>query len=478
MLLRIARYLVSFSTVLAITLLSARIGLNTTTVALSLLLVVLAAATLSGLTLAIATSLTAVLAFNFFLLPPVGTFTVEEPQNWVALAAFLITAATASQLSSRAQRRTAEAQERRLETERLYELGRAILLNERFDRTLEQTAIDVARVFDLEEVAFYDVETQLTFRAGTGTLIADSELEGVLSTGMSKRLGGLSVTPVRLGGEPIGSIGLQGKSPMTDTVVEAIANLAAISVERARAIERATMAEASKKNEELRAAMLDALAHDLKTPLTAIKASITALLWTPPRSPEGNRELLDIIYEETERLNQTVSETVQMARIDAGKLMLERQPQTVAGLIENALADVRPHEVAARIVVRLPQALPNIDIDSDLMRQVLKQLIDNAAKYSPPSVPIEVSAEAEGDSVIISVNDHGRGVNPDEQSRIFEKFYRGRHSSRTTEGTGMGLSIAKGIVEAHGGKIWVKSNQWGGANFSVRLRTADVPAKA
>ena len=478
MLLRIARYFLSFSTVLAIILVSERIGLNTTTVALSLLLVVLAAATLWGLALAIATSLTAVMAFNFFLLPPVGTFTVEDPQNWVALAAFLITAATASQLSSRAQRRTAEAQERRLETERLYELGRAILLNEQFDRTLEQTAIDIARVFDLEEVAFYDAETQSTFRAGTGALIPDSELEGVLTTGTMKRASGLSVTPVRLGGNPIGSLGLQGKAPMTDTVVEAIANLAAISLERARAIERATMAEASKKNEELRAAMLDALAHDLKTPLTAIKASITTLLWAPPRSGEGNRELLDIIYEETERLNQTVSETVQMARIDAGKLMLERRPQTVAELIEDSLADVRPQEVAARIVVRLPAALPNIDIDTDLMRQVLKQLIDNAAKYSPPGATIEVAAESEGDSVVVCVNDRGPGVNPDEQYRIFEKFYRGRHNSRTTEGTGMGLSIAKGIVEAHGGKIWVKANQWGGAGFCVRLRTADPQAKA
>ena len=478
MLLRVARYLVSFSTVLAIVLASRWIGLNTTTVALSLLLVVLAAATLWGLTLATATSLAAVLAFNFFLLEPVGTFTVEDPQNWVALVAFLITAVTASQLSSRAQRRTAEAQARRLETERLYELGRAILLNESFDRTLERTAIDVGRVFDLDEVAFYDAETQSTFRAGAAILIPDSELAGVLTTGTMKQEDGLSVTPVRLGGKPIGSLGLQGKSPMTDTVVEAIANLAAISLERARAIERATMAEASKRNEELRAAMLDALAHDLKTPLTAIKASITTLISAPPRSREGNRELLDIIYEETERLDRTVSETVQMARIDAGKLMLERRPQTVAALIEDSLAEIRPADVAGRIVVRLPEALPNIDIDADLMRQVLKQLIDNAAKYSPADAPIEVSAESEDDSVIISVDDHGPGVNPDEQYRIFEKFYRGRHSSRTTEGTGMGLSIAKGIVEAHGGKVWVKSNQWGGAGFCVRVRTADGQAKA
>jgi len=476
--LRVARYLLSISTVLAIILLSRWLGLNTTTVALSLLLVVLAAATLWGLALAIATSVAAVLAFNFFLIPPVGTLTVEDPQNWVALAAFLITAATASQLSSRAQRRAAEAQARSLETERLYELGRAILLNERVDRTLEQTAIDVARVFELEEVAFYDAETKSTFRAGAAPLIAESDLASVLVTGVGVQTDARSITPVRLGGKPIGCLGLQGKAPMTETVVEAIANLAAISIERARAMERAATAEASKKSEELRAAMLDGLAHDLKTPLTAIKASITTLIWAPPRSPEGNRELLDIIHEETERLNQTVSETVQMARIDAGKLMLERQPRTVTALIEDSLADVRPAEIASRIVIHVPEALPSIDIDADLMRQVLKQLIDNAAKYSPPGAPIEVSAEADGDSVIVSVDDHGAGVNPEEQYRIFEKFYRGQHSSRTTEGTGMGLSIAKGIVEAHGGKIWVKSNQWGGAGFCIRLRMADVKAKA
>ncbi|MEO8129396.1 MAG: ATP-binding protein [Bryobacteraceae bacterium] len=478
MLVRVARYFLSISTALAIILLSRWLKLNTTTVALSLLMVVLATATFWGLALAIALSVTAVLAFNFFLIPPVGTFTVEDPQNWVALVAFLVTAATASQLSARAQRRAAEAQERSLETERLYELGRAILLNERFDRTLEQTAIDVARVFDLGEVAFYDAETKSTFRTGTSSLIPESELATALDTGTGIYSNGRSVTPVRLGGKPIGSLGLQGLSPMTETIVEAIANLAAISIERARAMERATAAEASKRSEELRAAMLDALAHDLKTPLTAIKASITALIWAPPRSAAGTRELLDIIHEETERLNQTVSETVQMARIDAGKLVLERHPHKIRDLIEDSLADVRPADIVSRVVIRIPHDLPDIDIDTDLMRQVLKQLIDNAAKYSPPAAPIEISAEAEGDSVIISVDDRGPGVNPDEQYKIFEKLYRGRHSSRTTEGTGMGLSIAKGIVEAHGGKIWVKSNQWGGAEFCIRLRTSDVQARA
>ncbi len=438
MLLRVARYLVSFATVFAIIVVSPWLGINSTTVALVFLLVVLGAATLWGLAVAIATSVIAVLAFNFFFLPPVGTFTIADPQNWVALAAFLITATTASQLSSRAQRRAAEAHERRLETERLYELGRTILLYERFDRTLEQTAIDIARVFGLDEVAFYDAETKSAFRVGTGLLIPESELAAVLINGFVKPSGTTSITAVSLGGKPIGSLGLHGKTPMNETVVDAIANLAAISLERARAIERATMAEASKRNEELRAAMLDGLAHDLKTPLTAIKASITTLISAPPKSRERNQELLAIIDEETERLDRTVSEAVQMARIDAGKLTLERRPVRVADLIEASIADIRPTEIAARVAVHLPDLLSKIDIDTDLIRQVLKQLIDNAAKYSPANELIEISAKEEKDWMIISVNDHGAGVNPEEQFKIFEKFYRGRHASRTSEGTGMG----------------------------------------
>jgi two-component system sensor histidine kinase KdpD len=469
---RVIQYAAAVAAVSVVVIVERHFGLNATTVALSLLLVVLAAATLWGLAVAIATSVVAVLSLNFFFLPPVGTFTIEDPQNWIALATFLITAATASQLSARAQYRAAEAQERSLETERLYDLGRAILLNEQFDRTLERIALDIARIFELDEVAFYNAENQTTHRTGSGTSIPEEELKRVLEADAVKRVDEIAVTPVRLGGKPIGSLGLKGRTATSDTVVEAIANLAAISVERARAIERATMAEASRRNEELRAAMLDALAHDLKTPLTAIKASITTLISSPPRTREASQELLSIIHEETDRLNNTVSEAVQMARIDAGKVSLERKHQSVEDLVSQCVAEVRQAEVAARIDTRIPASLPGLDIDADLIRQVVKQLIDNAAKYSIPSGRIEISATEETDSIVLSVADHGPGVSADEQFSIFEKFYRGRHGSKTMEGTGMGLSIAKGIVEAHGGKIWVESNQWGGATFSFRLRKA------
>jgi two-component system sensor histidine kinase KdpD len=196
------------------------------------------------------------------------------------------------------------------------------------------------------------------------------------------------------------------------------------------------------------------------------------LISSPPRTREGSQELLSIIHEETDRLNSTVSEAVQMARIDAGKVSLERKHQSVEDLVNLCVAEVRQAEVAARIDTHIPASLLMLDIDSDLIRQVVKQLIDNAAKYSILSGRIEISATEETDSIVLSVADHGPGVNADEQFSIFEKFYRGRHGSKTMEGTGMGLSIAKGIVEAHGGKIWVESNQWGGATFSFRLRKA------
>ncbi|HUS07074.1 MAG TPA: DUF4118 domain-containing protein [Bryobacteraceae bacterium] len=476
MVVRITRYLAALAVVIVITAATRHFGLNSTTVALLFLLIVLAAATFWGLGVAIAASLAALLAFNYFFLPPLGTFAVEDPQNWIALFAFLITAATASQLSARAQRRAAEAQQRGLETERLYELGRAILLNQQFNHVLEQTAADIARIFDIPQVAFLDSATRTVYQGGAEPF-QEPELASVMKTGNAHRDGSMAVTPVRLGGKSIGSMGLRGRTPMNETLVEAIANLAAISVERARAIERASKAEAARRGEELRATLLDALAHDLKTPLTAIKAAISSLITSPPRSSEGEQELLTIISEETDRLNQTVSEAVQMARVDAAKISLVSSRCRVAELLENSLAAIRSPDLARRIAVHVAPSLPEVEVDADLIRQVLAQLIGNAEKYSIADGCIEIAAVEEGDSVVLSVADRGPGVTLEEQSRIFEKFYRGPHS-KSVEGTGMGLCIARAIVEAHGGRIWVVTNHWGGATFLFRVRKARSAATA
>jgi two-component system sensor histidine kinase KdpD len=205
----------------------------------------------------------------------------------------------------------------------------------------------------------------------------------------------------------------------------------------------------------------------LKTPLTAIKASVTSLISGYPRTEERKEELLTIVNEETDRLHRIVSEAVQMGRIDAGKVSLQPSPHPLHEIVTDALSELKLS--ASRLQVKIPEQLPPLFVDRDLIGQAMKQLLDNADRYSPPGSPIAVSARLEADSIVVSVADSGPGVKADEQSRIFEKFYRGRHSSRFGEGTGLGLSIAKGIIEAHGGKITVSARPEGGSVFSMQL---------
>lgn len=443
------------------------ITVNATTTALSFLLAVLLVATVWGLAEAVTTSVAAVLAFNFFFLPPVGTLTIEDPQNWVALFAFLVTAITTSQLSARARQRTLEAQHSRRETEQLYELGRAILLDVSFDRVLPNAVTDIARIFTVEQAAIYDAATGSTYRHGAGD--DEAQLIEVAQSGapVHNQREKYSIAPLRLGGKPIGSMSIRGETGATLTVVEAIANLIAIALERARAIEKAATAEAARRNEELRAAMLDGLAHDLKTPLTAIKASVTSLISRYPKTEERREEMLTIVNEETDRLHRIVSEAIQMARLDAGKVSLRRGRHPLHEIVTGALADLKMSE--SRLQLDISDRLPTLFVDGELITQAIKQLLDNADRYSPPGSPIAVAARLAQDSVVVSVSDSGPGVTPGEQSRIFEKFYRGGHSSHFPTGTGMGLSIAKGIIEAHGGKISVSDGAGGGSVFTVRL---------
>jgi two-component system sensor histidine kinase KdpD len=343
-----------------------------------------------------------------------------------------------------------------------------MLLEQSFDRILPKAVTDIARIFDVEQAAIYDAAAEKTYRYGAGD--DEAQLREVAETGAAAHNfeTKYSVAPLRLGGRPNGSLSVRGETGATLTLVEAIANLIAIGLERAHAIEMAASAEAARRSEELRSAMLDGLAHDLKTPLTAIKASVTCLISGYPRTEERKEELLTIVNEETDRLHRIVSEAVQMGRIDAGKVSLQRGTHPLHEIVTDVLSDLKLS--VSRLRLDIPDGLPPLFVDGDLIGQAMKQLLDNADRYSPPGSPIVILTRLEeADSVVVSVADSGPGVKADEQSRIFEKFYRGMHSSRFREGTGMGLSIAKGIVEAHGGKITVSARPEGGSVFSMQL---------
>jgi len=459
----ILRYLASLASVcILIWVCFSVVHVNATTVALAMLLLVLAIATRWGLREAVFTSLVCVLGFNFFFLPPIGTLTIADPQNWVALAAFLASALGASKLSAQAKARTVEAMERRSEIERLYLLSRAMLMDERTE--ISTTALNPIReIFGLSRVAFYESGTGEVY----GSREAPAHTEDLLKVAVSNEPSegpAFAIVPVRVGTRVIGSLALVGRD-LTIPERDSIANLVGISYERIRAIEHAAAAEAARQGERLRTSLLDGIAHDLKTPLTAIKTCVSTLITIPPRTEEKRAELLSIIDEETDRLQRTITEAIQLARIESHKVTIERQAVPLAEKLQQAAATCANGRVP---VINIPRDLI-VEADPDLIALVVRQLVENACKYSPENTPVEISAERNNGSVTVRVMDKGPGISPWELDRIFEKFYRGTRGRGRTEGTGMGLAIAKGIIEAHGGKIWAENRPGGGAVFLFKL---------
>lgn len=447
---------------------------NATTAALAFLVAILFIAARWGLAESIVASIAAVLCLNFFFLPPIGTLTIADPQNWVALFAFLATSITASRFSTQAKRRAQDALSSQREMEWLYAFSRSILLIGPAHQVPKQLAMQIAQSFGASAVALHDRESGSTYRAGPEDFPNhDEQLRRAALQGTffrddpSKTV----ITSVRLGGQPIGSVGICGVM-LSDAVLQGLANLTAIGLERTRAQEAASKAEAARQSDELKSTLLDALAHEFKTPLTSIKAAATALLSNSVSAPDQQRELISVVDEECDRLSVLVTEAIQMARIEAGRVHLQREHYSANELIESVLDKFRPRIQGRKIDLHAPPELPLVWVDRELMEIALRQLIDNALKYSPPDSPISVSAEPRADQVVVSVRDHGPGIPEEEQSRIFEKFYRAEASRHQIPGAGLGLVIAREIIQVHGGEMSVESQLGEGSVFRFSMPRA------
>ncbi len=461
------RYAVAIGTIAVVVLLYRRLPVNPTTVALTFFLIVLGVASRWGLSIAITTAIIATLAFNYFFLPPVRTFTISDPQNWIALLAFLVSAIVASRLSERARREAENATRRRKEVERLYFLSQQLLATDNVMELVSSIPHYVQDAFGLKAAAMFlprrkelystalnhpefSLE-QLESVSGRGELVVDEERQ-------------LCFVPLRIGVRPVGSLGLEGAVLSRETM-EAVGSLVAISIERAGAIETLTRTEAARESEKLRSALLDSVTHEFRTPLTAIKLSVTSLLSPDPMGADAKQDLLTVINEETDRLNRLIGEAAEMAQLDAQQFELRRESHGVQEVIQTALKRSTKTLAHREVRVQLPESLPPIRVDLERIADVLVQLLENAAKYSPSETPITITAETKGKEVTISVADQGPGIDDLEQSLIFEKFYRGRDQRYRVQGTGMGLAIAKAIVEAHGGTIGVISQLASGSVF-------------
>ncbi len=465
------RVLVSLGGVVVVTFVAhGVIRVNATTVGFAYLLLVLIIASTWGFLEATLSSILATLVFNFFFLPPVGAFTIADPQNWVALFSFLATSLIASRLSAKAKARALEATERQKDVERLYTFSRAILLIDRAAPFPNQLIERLAEIFTLDAVVLYERRTGEFYRTGTSMF---EGIENQLRQAASPR-GSFSkaqlahvIVSVRLASEPVASMAMHG-AKMPDSVLQGIANLVAIGLERARAQDLAQQIEAARQSEQLRTALIDAMAHEFKTPLTLIRAATTSLLANLNGSAESKKEQLTIANEEAEHLKELIDNAVEMARLDTAHIDVHPEISKLQDTLQEVLASMQTEIDVRSIRVLGGERIPTTAFDRRLMKLAIKQLLDNALKYSSSETAVEIEMHEKNGILTMDITDHGEGIAVEEQTRIFERFYRSPSVKNQIPGSGLGLSIAHRIVQSHSGELTVYSEP-GQTTFRITL---------
>jgi two-component system, OmpR family, sensor histidine kinase KdpD len=406
-----------------------------------------------GLWYGIPASIASMLTFNFLFLPPLYTFTLADEENWVALAVFLVIAVVVSDLTARIRRRAAEAEQREREEALLAEVATAFLEGRSVEDELESVAQRVAQVLKADR-ARVQLGPQRDPPAG------ESPLE------------------LRVGGQRVGTLYLkEGAEPnlsIRRRFLPALASLLAVASERERLAHESVETAALRRSDTIKTAVLQAVSHDLQSPLTAIIAAVGSLRsQTLQLASEDRDALLETIDTEAARLEKLIRDLLDLSRLQAGAATPELELWTADELVAQAIDDLGPQ--GKRIRVSLPPDLPPIRVDAGQIRRALANLLDNAIKFSPPDGEVVVRATATRKDVVLRVVDHGPGLPPDQQDLVFEPFHRAGGAAR---GSGLGLAITKGFAEANGGRVWVESRPGQGCSFALALEAAPVPAVA
>jgi two-component system sensor histidine kinase KdpD len=445
------------------------IPVNATTAGFAYLLYVLVIASVWGFLEAAVSSVAATLTFNFFFFPPIGTFTIADPQNWVALFTFLATSLIASRLSTAARRRALDAIARQDDLERLYTFGRAILMIDATQPFPKQLCNKLAEAFELIAAALYDRRTDQIHRAGPLELsgieaqLREAALHGTVLTDAAQKR---AITVIRLGSEPIASLALQG-GRITDSVLQSIANLVAIGLERAKAQEMAQEMEVTRRSERLRSTLIDAMAHEFKTPLTAVRAATSALLANPDQKLSNTTQMLRIADEEAAHLEELIDNTLDLSQLDGGHIDVDLEESDLEGFLHDVIASMK-NKIGDRPFEFVAGQLPAVAFDRRLVKLAVKQIIDNALKYSPANTPVVIRTFRQNGTVGVEIRDYGKGISAEEQKHVFQRFYRGSSVQDQIPGFGLGLSIAYRIMQAHGGDLTVRSES-GETTFRLSL---------
>jgi len=500
-------------------------------ISLLYLLVILTLASTRGLYAAILASIIAFLSFDYFLVPPYYTLTIAKFDEWLALFVFLVTAIITSQLASALRRRAEQARLREHETRILYELVRATTSEDSLQQQLSIIARSVVDVFSSWgvrdcKILLPDTTGKLMVQGSAErptdqvVLTSDEEMTAlwVMAQAQTVELHDVAfasrssseyapraivrstaqknvirryirMIPLEMGKKVHGvlclfmednprllalekNLGAERERPNSQSAFFwTFVDQATSMIDRARLRQESLQIEVLQKTDTLRAALLSSISHDLRTPLASIKASASSLLqddvqWTD----EERRSFALAIEREADRLNRLVANLLDMSRIEGGALKPEKEWYPIEELIHDVLGHMLPLLPEREVKTDIPDDLPPVQIDYLEIEQVLTNLIENAVRYTPSDSPIDVGAQTEGDYMVISVADRGPGIPPADLERVFDKFYRviGRTSERPT-GSGLGLAVSKGLVEAHGGRIWAENRKDGGSVFRFTL---------
>ena len=405
------------------------------------LLAVLPVAVLFGLAWAIPVSVASMLAFNWFFLPPKHTLRLTDGENWIALAVFLVTAVVVSVLAARSRAREEEARKRALEASLLAEVAGALLESEHLQNELRGISGRVAEAL--------------------GVTHARIELGSV-----RRPEGGESALDLRAGNRDVGRLFLESEPDpeLAPRLSTSLASLLAVAIDRERLGRRAVEAETLRRSDAIKTAILRAVSHDLRSPLTAIRAATDGLESSDLElSDEDRASLLRTIDTETRRLDRLVANLLDLSRLELGAAEPKPELWTVETLVGQALSELGPR--AGRVVISLPEELDPIEVDGAQIEHVLVNLLDNALTFAPDA-PVELTGEQLNGEVVIRVVDHGPGLDEGELERIFEPFEQGRVPSR---GSGLGLAIAQGFAQANGARLEAEPGREGGASFALSL---------
>jgi two-component system sensor histidine kinase KdpD len=463
----IGHWLIGTLIAVAATMALVRLGADSTAAGMAFLVLVVWSSTQAGQWLALYVAALCGFSFDYFFLLPYGTLRLASGQEWVAMVSFLASCVVVNRVAERERRQKRNAEQRREDVERLYELSQEMMLHEDAAGLQHDLPRIIDRIFALNGVVLYVCDQDQFYSSVSDLPMSIQASLRAMTQGANPTWvvpGGFTVMPLMLGLRPVGAIGWRPAMPSRE-VATAVSAQVAIVLARSMAIEATARMEAAREGERLHTALIDSLTHELRTPLTSIRAAASTLLQAEGLDEAARVDLATIVDEEAARLDMLIGEAVEMAEVDANIVQVHAAPQYPKALLEQAVEESRRALAIHRVNIAVEDEGKPAWFDAHLLSRVLRHLLENAARFTPPGGRITLRSRRNGERLEFYVEDNGQGIDPVDLPLIFEKFYRGKTGAYTGKGTGMGLAITRAILTAHNGGIEASNLPGQGTSF-------------